>query len=172
MDVLEAIRTRRSIRRFSHTAGPVSEQDLRCILDAGFVAPSAHNLHPCHFIVVRDKAALNAIALSGKYTKMASQADMCIVVAGDISLQKKYELLIMDCSAAIENMLLAAHGLGLGAVWCGAFREASVDMPVLGELLSLPEHALTLGLVMIGRPDEVREPVDRYDPRFVHHEKW
>ena len=164
MDVFEAIRTRRSIRKYSRSAGPVSDLELRRILDAGFAAPSAHNFQPRHYIVVRDRASLDTLAGIGKYTKMASQADLCIVIAGDSILQKKYDLLVMDCSAAIENMLLAAHGLGLGAVWCGVFKEASLDLKTLRGLLSLPEHLVPLGLVMVGRPDEVREPVDRYSP--------
>lgn len=172
MDVFEAIRTRRSIRRFSRSAGPVTDQELRSMLDAGFAAPSAHNFQPRHYFVVRDRASLDAFAAVGKYTKMASQADLCIVIAGDANLQKTYDLLIMDCSAAIQNMLLAAHGLGLGAVWCGVFKGASLDLDILSDLLALPGHLVPLGMVMVGRPDEVREPVDRYNPAFVHQEKW
>ncbi len=168
MDVFETIRTRRSIRKYDRSAGPVTEAEVRRILEAGFAAPSAHNLQPRHFFVIRNRAALETLARIGKYTKMAAEADLCIVVAGDTAVQKSEQLLIMDCSASIENMLLAAHGLGLGAVWCGVFRGASLDVAALDELTGMPAHLNPLGLVMVGRPGEIREPVDRYDPEHVH----
>jgi len=167
MDVFEAIRTRRSIRKFDRSAAPVTEAEVRCILDAAFAAPSAHNLQPRHYIVIRDRTKLETLARIGKYTKMAAEASLCIVVAGDTAVQKSEQLLIMDCSASIENMLLAAHGLGLGAVWCGVFRGASLDVGALDEMTGMPPHLNPLGLVMVGRPGEVREPVDRYDPDHV-----
>ncbi|MBP7401735.1 MAG: nitroreductase family protein [Clostridia bacterium] len=170
MDVLEAIRTRRSIRRFDRSAPPVTPAELRTILEAGFAAPSAHNLQPRQYYVVRDRAKLTTIADIGRYTKMAAEADLCILVAGETDVQKTYDLLVMDCSAAVENMLLAAHGLGLGAVWCGVFPGASLDVGTLKRMLDMPPNHAPLGMVMVGRPGEVRAPVDRFNPASVHGE--
>lgn len=173
MDVIKAIHTRRSIRRFDRSTGTVSEVNLKEILAAGFQAPSAHNLQPRHFIVLRDPETLDKVAAIGRYTKMASQADLCIVVVGDTSTQPIHDLLVMDCAAAIENMLLTVHGLGYGGVWCAAFEGAGfVDMPALASLLELPETMKPQGFVMIGLPDEERAEIDRYNPSSVHWEKW
>jgi nitroreductase len=114
---------------------PVTAEELRAILEAGFAAPSAHNRQPRHYYVVRDREKRETIARIGRYTKMASEADLCIVIAGDTAMQKSIPLLTMDCSASIENMLLAAHGLGLGAVWCGVFPGASLDVDTLTSLV-------------------------------------
>lgn len=171
MDVLEAIRTRRSIRKYDHDAAPVTAGELKAILDAGFAAPSAHNRQPRHYYVVRDREKRETIARIGRYTKMAAEADLCIVIAGDTGMQKSIELLTMDCSASIENMLLAAHGLGLGAVWCGVFPGASLEVDTLTSLVGMPTQQVPLGIVVVGRPGETRESVDRYNPAFVHMEE-
>jgi len=170
MDVLEAIRTRRSIRKFDRDAAPVDAGELRSILDAGFAAPSAHNLQPRHYYVVRNREKRETIARIGRYTKMAAEADVCIVITGDTEKQSRMELLIMDCSASIQNMLLAAHGLGLGAVWCGVFAGTSLASG-LETMLGLPPHQVPLGIVVVGRPGETRGPVDRFDPAFIHMEE-
>src|SRR5690554_4415591 len=117
MNVLDAIFSRRSIRKF--TGEQVKEEDLKTILKAGFQAPSAHNYQPREYIVVKDKEILNKISEFHKYAKMLPNAGCGIVVCGDTSKQEEIGFLVEDCSASIQNMLLAAHGLGLGAVWCG-----------------------------------------------------
>lgn len=111
MDVLTAITTRRSMRKF--TDRRISETVLNTVLNAGFCAPSAHNLRPWHFVVIKEKGPLSALAQASVYAKMLPAADCGIVVCGDESIQKIRELLLADCFAAVENMLLCAHGLGL-----------------------------------------------------------
>lgn len=114
MELLEGILTRRSIRRF--TGEPVTDQELEMVLRAGCHAPSAHNHQPWEFIIIRDKGTFERIAKLHTYAKFLPQAEVCVIVCGDKTKQPETGFLIEDCSAAIQNILLAAHGIGLGAV--------------------------------------------------------
>lgn len=169
MNVLDAIFTRRSIRKF--TGEPVSEENLKLILKAGFQAPSAHNFEPRDYIVVRDKEKLNKISEFHKYAKMLPNAGCGIVVCGDTRKQEELGFLVEDCSASIQNMLLAAHGLGLGAVWCGLYsREELVDD--MSKVLDLPDYIIPIGMVVVGVKAEEKKVVDRYKEENVHYDKW
>lgn len=169
MDILEAIFTRRSIRKYTGEA--ISEDQLKLILQAGFAAPSAHNRQPWHFVVVRDRGSLEAIANDHPYAKMLPQAGCGIVVCGDRQREENLSYLAENCSAAIQNMLLAAHGLGLGAVWCGIY-PVNERTQMIGNLLGLPEHIVPIGLVVTGHKNEERPSENRYDDGRVHFEKW
>ena len=169
MDILETIFTRRSIRKYTGTL--VSEDDLKTILKAGFCAPSAMNLQPRHFVVLKDSGILKGITEIHPYAKMLTQAGCGILVCGDKTKQPEVGYIVEDCSASIQNMLLAAYGLGLGAVWCGIYpREERVR--AIAELLNLPENIVPVGLVVVGHKDENKEPNDRYDDTKVHYDKW
>lgn len=169
MDVLQAIYTRRSIRKF--TGEPISEEHMEKLLKAGFCAPSAHNLQPSHFIVIKNPATLEYIANMHPYAKMLPQAGCCIVVCGDEKVQKTRGLLIEDCSAALQNILLAAHGLGLGAVWCGLHPDPELTK-IIAVSNKLPENIEPIGMVVVGHKAEDRAPADRYDKARVHFEQW
>ncbi len=169
MDVLQAIATRRSIRRY--TGQPVSEQDLNTLLKAGFQAPSAHNYQPWHFIIVREKSILEGIAQFHPHAKMLPQAGCGIIVCGDEEKQAEPGFIVADCSAAIQNMLLAAHGIGLGAVWCGLYPMPQLTKPT-SKLLNLPSTIIPIGMVVVGHKDEQKKPADRYDKSRVHMEHW
>ena len=169
MDVLEAIFTRRSIRRF--TGEPIKEEDLRTILKAGFQAPSAHNYEPREYVVVRDKDVLDRIAEFHKYAKMLPKAGCGIIVCGDKEKQPEIGFLVEDCSASIQNMLLAAHGLGLGAVWCGIYSVEKLIKSV-ADVLELPDNLIPIGMVVVGVKAEDKEPIDRFDENKVHFDKW
>ncbi len=164
MDVLEAIFTRRSIRSFTGEA--VAEGDLITIIKAGCQAPSAMNHQPWHFVVARDPETLECIASFHRYARMLPKAGCGIIVCGDQERQGMTGFLIEDCSAAIENMLLAAHGLGLGAVWCGLYPNTTLTKPVANQL-SIP-----VGMVVVGHKTEDRPREDRYLPERVHYERW
>lgn len=169
MDVLEAIFTRRSIRKFIDK--PVSEEDIETIVRAGFHAPSAHNYQPWEFIIIRDKSNFDKIAMFHPYAKMLPNADVCIIVCGDENKQAMTGFLIEDCSAAIENMLLATHGIGLGAVWCGLYPVTELTNEVKN-FCSLPNHIVPVGMVVIGHKGEERSKVDRFDVAKLHYEQW
>lgn len=169
MDILDAIFTRRSIRKF--TGEQVSEEALKTILKAGFSAPSAHNHRPQHFVVVREKSLLESIAGFHPYAKMLPGAGCGIIVCGDSEKQKATGFLVEDCSASIQNMLLAAHGLGLGAVWCGLYPITELTESV-AKLLKLPSSIIPVGLIALGHKDQEREAPDRYEDSKVHFEQW
>lgn len=169
MNVLDAIFTRRSIRKF--TGEPISEDALKLILKAGFQAPSAHNFEPRDYIIVRDKDTLNKISGFHKYAKMLPVAGCGIVVCGDSRKQEEIGFLVEDCSASIQNMLLVAHGLGLGAVWCGLYsRENLVD--AMSEVLDLPDYIIPVGMVVVGIKAEEKKSIDRYNEEKVHYDRW
>lgn len=169
MDILEAIFTRRSIRKY--TGEEITEEQLNIILRAGFAAPSAHNKQPWHFVVFREKKTLENIAQVHPYAKMLPQAGCGIVVCGDSNVETRPGFLAEDCSAAIQNMLLAAHGIGLGAVWCGLYPVTRLTKSVTG-VMEFPEHIVPIGLVVIGHKNEDKQTIDRFDAEKVHYEKW
>jgi len=119
MDTLQAIKTRRSIRKFLNK--PVSSETVRDILEAAMFAPSAGNEQPWQFVVLDDRKILDEIPRISATASMCRQAPLAILVCSDASLEKYPGFWVQDCSAAVENMLLAAHALGLGAVWAGVY---------------------------------------------------
>ncbi len=169
MDIMEAIQTRRSIRKYTGEA--VSDAAMKDIIRAGCYAPSAHNSQPWQFVVCRDPVILEKIAEIHPYAKMVPQAGSCIMVCGDTARQEIVDFLTEDCSAAIENMLLAAWGMGLGTVWCGLHPIEKLKNAMRG-FFSLPESIIPIGLVVVGHADESRTVSDRYDPDKVHWDKW
>lgn len=169
MNILEAIDSRRSVRKF--TGEIISEQDLKAILKAGFQAPSAHNREPREYVVVKDTEIIGKIVQFHEYAQMLPKAGCGIIICGDKTKQDVLGFLISDCSASIQNMLLAAHGLGLGAVWCGIYPREHL-MKGTTDVLNLPEHIIPVGMVVVGVKNEVTKTVDRYDENKVHYDRW
>jgi nitroreductase len=169
MDVLQAIFTRRSIRKY--TGAPISEDNMQTLLKAGFSAPSAHNMQPWHFVVVKSPATLAYIAEAHPYAKMLPQAGCCIIVCGDDEVQKSKGLLVEDCSAAIQNILLAAHGIGLGAVWSGLYPSPELTK-LIATTIKLPDNIEPIGMVVVGHKAEDKEPADRFDQAKIHYDQW
>lgn len=169
IDALTAIRNRRSIRKF--TKQSISDNILNTILEAGFCAPSAKNKRPWHFVVVKNKEILSKIALKGTSSEMLTQATCGIVVCGDKNLQGIIEFLYQDCSAAIQNMLICIHSLGLGGVWCG-IKSNSEQHKATVEQLQLPAKIVPVAAVAFGYPDEVKTQVNRFQQNKIHYERW
>ena len=169
MDVLEAIRGRRSIRKYK--GEPIPEGLVEDILAAGMSAPSAGNEQPWHFVIITDKALLDKVPEIHPYAAMAAQAPLAVLVCGDLNAEVYAGFWVQDCSAAVQNVLLAAHGLGLGAVWCGIY---PVKERVKGfrKLFDLPVHVVPLALIPMGYPAEQLAPADRFDEGRVHHDRW
>ena len=169
INIFEAIFTRRSIRKF--TGEIVNDTDLKTIIKAGCYAPSAENKQPWNYVIVKDKATLENISKFHTRARMITQAGCGIVVCGDKEKQSQVGFIIEDCSAAIENMLLVAHGLGLGTVWCGLYPVTQFTKTIK-KLLNLPPEIIPVGLVVVGYADEEKDIVYRYDKSKVHLEKW
>jgi nitroreductase len=165
METLEAIMTRRSVRKF--TDEPVDEKTIEKILRAGMQAPSAHNEQPWHFVVVTDRALMKKIPGVSPYAGMAAEAALAIIVCFEAGSDHVVE----DCSGATENLLLAAHALGLGAVWTAVYPNEKRVSDVR-QLFNLPESVTPLCIVPIGHPAEKKAPEDRFLPERVHRNGW
>jgi nitroreductase len=166
-ELIETILSRRSIR--SYTAQPVGEEQVTTLLKAAMAAPSASNLKPWHFVVVTKRETLDSLAEMHPFGKMLFQAPLGIAVCGDSGISAQYW--VQDCSAATENLLLAATALGLGSVWLGVHpREERVK--AVREILGIPETVIPLNLISIGYPAESKEPRTQYDAARAHAERW
>ena len=169
MDVLEAIRTRRSIRKYIDK--PVPQDLVQKLLAAAMQAPSARNQQPWQFVVIEDKSTLAKVPEIMPNAAMASKAPLAILICGDLDLEKSPGYWVVDCAAAMENLLLAAHALGLGAVWTGVYPRQQ-RMEGLGQLVGLPKNVIAHSLVVLGYPDEQVQAADRYRQERVHQERW
>jgi nitroreductase len=169
MHVLDAIKTRRSVRKYQNR--PVPDELVDKLLAAAMQAPSARNQQPWQFAIIDDPKILAEIPAFMPNAAMAAHAPLAILICGDLSLETSPGYWVVDCAAAAQNMLLAAHGLELGAVWCGVYpREPRMDG--LRQLLGLPENVVAHSLVVLGYPGEQLPPVNRYKPERVHRNKW
>ena len=169
MEAMEAILSRRSIRQY--TAEPIAEQVINELLEAAMSAPSASNQQPWQFVVITDRKVLNGVPEYHPYSSMLRNAPLAIVVCGDLQIEKSPGFWVQDCSAATQNILIAAQAKGLGAVWLGTHpREERVTG--IQKLLGLPEHVVPLSIVSIGYPAERKPRANRYDPSRVHHNHW
>ena len=169
MEPLELLYTRRSMRRYEET--PVSEEDLNKILKAAMLAPTALNGQTWHFVVIRDKETRKKLIEYHPYMTFAEYADTVILVCGDTKAPTA-RFTFTDCAAATQNILLAAHALGLGACWCAVHPYPERQDPI-GKLCGLPEHIKVFSAVTVGHPGKELPPVpDRFDPEKIHREKW
>lgn len=169
--VMENIMTRTSIRQF--TDQPISEDTLNMIVKAGMAAPSAMNKQPWAFIVITDREMLDSLKEVHPYSNLKT-ATAAIVVCGDLSKTddgNEGGYWVQDCSAASENILLAAHAYGLGAVWCGVYPNPNVR-PEVSRILGVPENVIPLNIITMGFPAENPEPKDKFKNENIHYQKW
>ena len=170
VDAIDAIMGRRSIRRYEDR--PVEPERIETLLRAAMAAPSAGNEQSWRFVVVTDRAQLDLLADATPFSGMLKRAPLAIVVCGDTTSRKYPEdYWVEDASAAMENLLLAAHATGLGACWLG-YHPRTDRKDRAREILGLPDSVDTLCVASIGYPAEAKPPGDRYDPGFVHHDRW
>ena len=151
-----------------YTDEAVPEGELQNLLEAGMAAPSASNRKPWHFVVVTDRETLAALAVAHPYGKMLARAGAAIAVCGDPGISSWW---VQDCSAATENVLVAAAALGLGAVWLGSHGNPEREEAIRA-VLGIPDEIGVLSLLSIGHPAEQKEPRTQYDARRVHRNGW
>jgi nitroreductase len=157
MELTEAIKKRRSIRKYKRD--PIPDDSITEVLQAGMDAPSAGNLQARYFYVVRDLALRRYLASAAYDQNFIKQAPVAVVVCADHRIQTTYGergitlYAIMDCAAAIQNMMLCAYSLGLGSCWVGAFNEKEVT-----KCLSIPSHLRPVAIVPLGYPNESPMP--------------
>lgn len=169
METFDALMTRRSIREYKSDTIP--DKLLERILRAAMQAPSARNLQPWHFVIINRRDVLDSIPKFHPYASMVLQAPVVIVVCGDLDIENSIDYINQDCSAATENILIAAHASGLGAVWLGVVpREKRIKG--VKKLLNLPDHIVPVSMVVMGYPDEKIGPADRYRPQRIHQNSW
>ncbi len=169
MDQLGFIIDRRSIRRFKDQK--IDPEIITQLLTAAMYAPSAVNKQPWHFVVIDQRQMLNEIMKIHPYAGMLKTASIGIVVCGDERLQHDDGYWVVDCGAATQNLLLAAHMLGLGSCWVGLHpregRKASFS-----SLLDLPSHVKPFALIALGYPDEIKPRPERFHPEKVRYNGW
>lgn len=168
---IENIMTRTSIRQYKNQ--PVEQEKIDVLLKAAMAAPSAVNLQPWHFIVIDDKATIDQ--LSGR---QPTNAPLLIALCGDTDKTmmpdgktKLPDFWIEDISAATENLLLAAHALGLGAVWTGVY-PAMDRVDEVAKVLNCPKNIVPLAVVRVGYPDESPEPKDKFKEENISYNKF
>jgi nitroreductase len=170
MDTFDTIFSRRSVRHFN--ADPVSEEHINLLLRAAMQAPSAANGQPWHFVVLDAREKLDAITRFHPFAKALNEAPLAILVCGDARLETAPGRWIQDCSAAAENLLLAAHAAGLGAVWLGIHPESD-RIESIRELVDLPSGVHPLALIAVGHPRGDFPPSsERFRPERVHRNRW
>lgn len=172
---LECILTRTSVRQYQadHT---ISRDTIETLLRAAMSAPTAVNKQPWAFIAIDEREALDSLAEVLPYARMLTKAPLAIVTCGDLSKAIEGEdadkgFWIQDVSAATENLLLAAHAMGLGAVWTGVYPDAE-RVKAVQERLGLPANVIPLAVVPVGYPTGPQKPKEKWDTANVHFNKW
>ena len=169
---ITTIMTRVSVREF--TGKKISEAQIDTLLRAAMSAPSAINKQPWAFIVVTDEAIIAKLGEALPYSRCSNKPAVAIIPCGDLTKAIQGEMAnfwINDVSAATENLLLAAHAMGLGAVWTGLHPDMN-RARLVQEMLGLPEHIIPLCVVPVGVPAEQPEVKDKYKPENIHYNGW
>lgn len=171
-NVLDAIQTRVSVRQF--TGEKISAEQIETLLRCAMAAPSAINKQPWAFVVVTDEALLKKMGEAFPYSRCGNGAACAFVMCGDLSKAIEGEgqgFWINDVSAATENLLIAAHAMGLGAVWTGVYpsRERT---PQVQEMLGLPEQVLPMCIVPVGVPAEQPAVKQKFKEENIHYNRW
>jgi len=168
-EALRIILSRRSVRSF--LSKPVPDELVTDLLKAGMSAPSAHNQQPWKFVIIKNREKLEQIMKFHPFSSMLEEADLGILVCGDKELVKTEQFWPQDCAAATENILLAAHSLGLGSVWMGIYPEPSL-VKNMAVLMGAPDNIVPFALIAVGYPNEEKLPSDRYEESRIHYNQW
>jgi len=169
MDAMQAILTRRSVRKYSEKI--VTEKIMLKLLNAAVSAPSAGNEQPWQFVIIYKREILDKITKFHPYAKMLKEAQSAILVCGDLNLENHQGYWMIDCSAATQNILIAVRALGLGACWLGIFpREERIN--AMKKMLKIPEHIIPFALICLGYTQEEQTTVNRLDDFRIHRDKW
>jgi nitroreductase len=169
MEAIEAIMTRRSVRSF--TDEPVTDEQLDALLRAAMAAPSASNEQPWRIVETRDRDVLARWSRATPFSRPLAGAAAGFAVCGETMAVKHSGFWVDDCGAATQNLLLAAHALGLGAVWIGV-HPSKLMVANVRRILKAPRNITPFALVALGHPEKQPQPVDRYRPDFVVTDGW
>ncbi len=172
--MIDCIMTRASVR--SYTGEQINDSIVNKILRAGMAAPTAANQQPWYFVVINEQSLKDSITAAFEYTKMVENCSFAVVVCGDMDNLFKGDIpdggfWVEDCSAASENMLLAAHALGVGGVWCGIYPLKDREQR-LRSILNLPSNLTPLNVMAFGYPSQQVAPKDKWDPAKIHYNSY
>lgn len=169
MDAITAILTRRSIRSYNNK--PISKKVINDLLKSAVSSPSAGNQQPWHFIIINNRNILKKITEFHPNAKFLINAKLAIMVCCDINLEKFKGYWMIDCSAATQNILIAARALGLGSCWIGIYprEERMISMK---KILKTPENIIPFSLVSLGYTNEEQNSIDRLDSSRIHINYW
>lgn len=165
--VLETILNRKSVRKY--TDRPVEKEKLETLVRAGMAAPSSRDRRPWEFIIVTDRKTLDTMAEGLPFARMLKETNQAIVVCGDTI--KSDNAWFLDCSAAAQNILLAAESMELGAVWTAVYPYPD-RIRIVREELRLPDHIMPLNVIPVGYPLGKESPKNKYNPRQIHYDTW
>lgn len=169
---IEDIMTRTSVRSYSDR--PVGKETVDTLLRAAMAAPTAGNKQPWRFVVIDDKEILQSIGENFHTMTQAKNAALAVIMCGDTEATFSGDAIgywIQDVAAASENLLLAAHAVGLGAVWCGIYPQmARVEQ--FSRMLNLPSNIVPMACICIGYPQGQTLPKDKWKPQYIHYNTW
>lgn len=164
---LETIFNRKSVRKY--TERPVEKEKLETLVRAGMAAPSSRDRRPWEFVIVTNRDLLDKMGDGLPLARMLKETKQAIIVCGDtVKSENAWQL---DCSAAAQNILLAAESIGLGAVWTAAYPYPE-RMKIIRDALQLPEHILPLTVIPLGYPTGIEKPKDKYNKKQIHYNGW
>lgn len=164
---LETIFNRKSVRKY--TERPVEKEKLETLVRAGMAAPSSRDRRPWEFVIVTNRDLLDKMGDGLPLARMLKETKQAIIVCGDtVKSENAWQL---DCSAAAQNILLAAESMGLGAVWTAAYPYPE-RMKIIRDALQLPEHILPLTVIPLGYPTGIEKPKDKYNKKQIHYNGW
>lgn len=169
METIEAILSRRSIRKYKDKT--IEKEKIETILKSAMYAPSAMNLQAWHFIVIEKRSILTETIKAIPHAELLKQTPAAIIVCGDSSVEKNDSWMIQNCSAAIQNILVAAHDLGLGSCWIAIHGIEDVVKNV-SKQFKLPENVIPVALISLGYADESVTAEDRFQREKIHENSW
>jgi nitroreductase len=170
-DFFQVIHSRASVRSFLPDA--LTDEEIDALLRAAMAAPSAVNMQPWEFVVVVENKTREQLAAALPYAKMAAEAPAVFIVCGvpGRACAKSADFAVIDASIACENLLLAATALGLGGVWTALFPDKS-RIEDVRRILGIPKDVIPLACVPVGKPAGPVRPKDKYNPEYIHKERW
>ena len=166
---LSLIRQRRSIRKYK--SQPVEDEKLALLVEAALRSPSSMGNNPWEFIIVTDQDKKDQIKDVHPYVGMIQNAPLGILICGDISKEKFQGFWPQDCAAAMQNLLLAAHASGLGAVWTGIYPIEDRALK-FKRIFNLPDHIIPFGLAVMGWPAQKIKSEERFTEELVRYNVW
>ena len=169
MELMQGLLTRRSVRVFKNET--VSQETVDKLVRAGMFAPSARNQQPWVFVTTNKSETLKRISEAVPTAKMAAGAAFAVAVCVDGTVLTSPDYFIQDCSACVQNILLAAHAEGLGAVWVGMHPKNDREQAVR-DIFGIPADVPVAALIVGGVPAENLSVVDRFKADKIRHERW